>query len=890
MSQTTISPSAILQQLFPPRLAGWVSAPATRDSPEKYLPAVWRRAFLALVISRLLALSPHPDPASLLLALHVCGASFDELARIAGLKPAQLATLLLDARARLADQWVPPCSEGAELVARWREFERDRDARVRLALHAQHCTTCRAALAASQQADLRLLSSPSAGRPLSSSHRARIGCLGRVTVLLLTLTLVLVLWQVTLSRPEVVPATDLPAVRSGPFLWLGSAGPYSVLFDSAARTWLPSGTRLPADAGAFRLLSPNGQLIAAWTPDPPREPRWLDILQLNGARLARWRWDGPTTRRFLAWLDAETILVRETPTRLAFEREAEYFERLERDSRLLTIDVSSGKETTLFQGLVIDAVPAPDGGGLALIRASTPFGPGATSQTIDLALVGAGRTVTVVVQVDGYIGGQGDRPLWLPDSSAVVLARRPPGELARLPTATELIMVHLDGRTTVLVPSQAGIALRPLAIAPDASRLLYLAAASGQHEQGTVWELVLATGERRMLLHLNRLSGSMAALWLGDDPVLVVVRTLGSPHTASPEIEFTEIYQLGKRSNEPLASLPGRWGFDAAGRPLLSLLTRAPDTNREQLRPPRGQLAEGQLELAPGGYWLLAPTELGKLALWDTSSGIRLTEPWPLSDAAWHPAGTAFFAIGSDQQLRVVARSLDGLWQPESFVLRGLLPQHVLWVTIAPNGRLAGLSEGSNGELILWAAFPPEATILRSWRREEVAGPPCAAWRTADTLVLVTPLASGHVSLELLRIDNGGSLETTLLTRLRPFLGQGSKGCTLALNSIGQNLAIRIQRGDTDAVLLLHLNRPDKALLLASGPASAGLVWSPDGTVLAYGLGSTLTAVDGRGHELLRVPVGRLADLAWLGERTLWVLQAKSNTWNVVEVPVTPPE
>jgi len=575
---------------------------------------------------------------------------------------------------------------------------------------------------------------------------------------------------------------------------------------------------------------------------------------------------------------------------LAFEREAEYFERLERDSRLLTIDVSSGKETTLFQGLVIDAVPAPDGGGLALIRASTLFGPGATSQTIDLALVGAGRTVTVVAQVDGYIGGQGDRPLWFPDSSAVVLARRPPGELARLPTATELIMVHLDGRTTVLVPSQAGIALRPLAIAPDASRLLYLAAASGQHEQGTVWELVLATGERRMLLQLNRLSGSMAALWLGDDPVLVVVRTLGSPHTASPEIEFTEIYQLGKRSNELLASLPGRWGFDAAGRPLLSLLTRAPDTNREQLRPPRGQLAEGQLELAPGGYWLLAPTELGKLALWDTSSGIRLTEPWPLSDAAWHPAGTAFFAIGSDQQLRVVARSLDGLWQPESFVLRGLLPQHVLWVTIAPNGRLAGLSQGSNGELILWAAFPPEATILRSWRREEVAGPPCAAWRTADTLVLVTPLASGHVSLELLSIDNGGSLETTLLTRLRPFLGQGSKGCTLALNSIGQNLAIRIQRGDTDAVLLLHLNRPDKALLLASGPASAGLVWSPDGTVLAYGLGSTLTAVDGRGHELLRVPVGRLADLAWLGERTLWVLQAKSNTWNVVEVPVTPPE
>lgn len=890
MSQTTISPSAILQQLFPPRLAGWVSAPATQDSPEKYLPAVWRRAFLALVISRLLALSPRPDPASLLLALHVCGASFDELARIAGLEPAQLATLLLDARARLADQWVPPCSEGAELVARWRELERDRDARVRLALHAQHCTTCRAALAASQQADLRLLSSPSTGCPRCSSHRARIGCLGRATVLLLTLTLILVLWQGTLSRPEAVPATDLPAVHSGPLLWLGSAGPYSVLFDLAARTWLPSSTRLPAETGAFRLLSPNGQLIAAWTPDPPREPRWLDILQLNGARLARWRWDGPTTRRFLAWLDAETILVRETPTRLAFEREAEYFERLERDSRLLTIDISSGKETTLVQGLVIDAVPAPDGGGLALIRASTPFGPGATSQTIDLALVGAGRTVTVVAQVDGYIGGQGDRPLWFPDSSAVVLARRPPGELARLPTATELIMVHLDGRMTVLVPSQAGIALRPLAIAPDCSRLLYLAAASGQHEHGTVWELVLATGQQRMLLDLNRLSGSMAALWLGDDPVLVVVRTLRSPHTASPEIEFTEIYQLGKGSTQLLASLPGRWGFDAAGRPLLSLLAQAPDTNREQLRPPRGQLAEGHLELAPGGYWLLAPTQLGKLALWDTSSGIRLTESWPLSDAAWHPAGTAFFAIGSDQQLRVVARSPDGLWQPEPFVLSGLLSQRILWVTIAPNGRLAGLSQGRNGELILWAAFPPEATILRSWRSEEVAGAPCATWRTADTLILATPLASGHVLLELLSIENATSLETTRLTRLRPFLGQGERSCTLALDPTGQNLAIRIQQGKTDAVLLLHLKRLDEALFLASGPTSAGLVWSPDGTMLAYGLNSTLTAVDGRGHELLRVPVGRLADLAWLDERTLWVLQAKNNTWNVVEVPVTSPE
>ncbi|MFN3336100.1 MAG: hypothetical protein ACK42I_01190, partial [Thermomicrobium sp.] len=618
MAQTTIPASAILQQLFPPRLARWVSAPAARNSPEVYLPAIWRRAVLALVISRLLALSPCPDPAALLLALHVCGASFDQLARISGLGPARIVDLLLEARARLADRWVAPCLEGAELVARWRELERDRDARVRLALHAQRCTTCRAALAASQQADLRLLSFSSAGSPLSSSRRATIGWLGRVMVLLLPLTLVLALWHVTLSRPEAVPATDLPAMRSGPLLWLGSAGPYSVLFDSAARTWLPSGTRLPADAGAFRLLSPNGQLIAAWTPDPPREPRWLDVLQLNGARLARWRWDGSTTRRLLAWLDAETIVVRETPTRLAFEREAEYFERLERDSRLLTIDVRSGKETTLFQGLVIDAVPAPDGGGLALIRASDPFGPRATSQTIALALVGAGRTVQVVAQVDGYIGGLGDRPLWFPDSSAVVLARRPSGELAQLPTATELLKVHLDGRTTVLVPSQAGIALRPLAIAPDASRLLYLAAASGQHVQATVWELALATGERRMLLRLNHLSGSMATLWLGDDLVLVVVRTLGSPQTALSEIEFTEIYRLGKQSNELLASLPGRWGFDAAGRPLVSLLARAPETNGGQLRPPRDQLAEGQLELAPGDYWLLAPTERGQLALWDT--------------------------------------------------------------------------------------------------------------------------------------------------------------------------------------------------------------------------------------------------------------------------------
>ncbi len=888
MPQPTIPTHTILQHLFPPQLARWVSAPTTRDSPEQHLPIVWRRALFALTLSRLIGLSPRPDFASLLLALHICGASFDELTHLAGLEPTQLATLLLNARARLVDQWAPPCSEGAELVARWRELEHDRDARVRLALHAQHCTMCRAALAASQQADRRLLLVPSAGRPPSSPLRRWSRRLGPVTVLLLTLASVLVLWQVTLPRSQTRPVTGSPEVHQGPFLWLGSAGPYSVTFDFATQAWLPSGPRLPTDAGAFRLLNPDGQLIAAWTPDPPREPRWLDILQLDGARLARWRWDGSRTRRFLAWLDNETIGVRETPTRLAFEREAEYFERLERESRLLTIDVRSGREAILFQGLVIDVVPAPDGRALALIRASAPFGPGATSQTIDLAVVGAGRAVTAVAEVEGYIGGQGDHLLWFPDSSAVVLARRPPGKLARLPTATELITVHLDGRTTVLVPSQEGIALRPLAIAPNSSRLLYLAAASGQHEQATVWELDLSTGERHALLQLDRLSGLMAAVWLEGDPVLVVVRTLRSPQTTSLEMELTEIYRLRKRRNELIASLPGRWGFDAAGHPLLSLRAGAPAGKREQLRSPRGQLAQGQLAIAPGAYWLLAPSELGGLALWDTSSGTRLTESWPLSGAVWHPAGTAFVAIDSDQQLQVVARSLDGLWQPEPLILRKLPSQHVLWVTIAPNGRLAGVSQGDNGELLLWVAFPPEATILRSWRGDEVAGPPCAAWRTADTLVLATPLASGYVSLELLSLNKDGWLATTQLTRLRSFVGQGSKGCTVALDSTGQNLAIRAQRGGTDAVLLLHLNKPEEALLLASGPASAGLAWSPDGTFLAYGLGSTLTIVDTRGHELLRVPVGRLADLAWLNERILWVLQAKNHTWHVVEVQVTP--
>jgi hypothetical protein len=865
MHETGLRLATLLESVFPPRIARWIAAPAQRTPLEAALPAIWWRSQVCSLVLRLSSPRRRGDRAGLLYALHLAGASTARLAVVTGAEESRIGDALLAVRAQLSDHWSDPCPEGREEVASWRDRLADRDAWLALLLHTRTCSACRTALATSREVDAQALERASTAPVPPAPRQRRHPSI--VVLVALALLLVFASWRLPGNRAVGPPGEAAAPSASGPYVWFGSAGPYALAFDLGQRRWLAVTSRLPADAGGFRLLGPDGQLIAAWTPDPPREPRWLDILRWDGTHLARYRWDRQTNRRPLAWLDATTLLIRETPVRRAYEREAEYLERLQRDARVLALDVLQGTETTLLRELVTDAIPSPDGRSVAVVRAMEPFGAGATSQQIAIVERSGTRVLAVA---DGYVGAGLDHPLWLADSSALLFARRPPGTPPQLPTPTELVRFTLEGKTAIVVPSSPGTVLRPLAL--DEQRLFYLALPAGHAEPGELWELDLATSVRRRLGQLDRLNGFLTILPQPDSPLLVAVRTLPASPPLRPESEVTELYRIGEDAPELIAAVPGRWGFDAWGQPLAVVTTTAPSAAASPLVPPTGPLGAGPLALAPGRNWLLAPVPDGRVAIWDATSGIQLTEPWPFRKPHWHPAGLAFVALGELGELQLVARSPDGFWQAVPLALdapRG----DTLDLTVGPDGRLALLTRTDGGELAVWAGFPPQALELARWRGPELVGTPCMAWLRTGTLLVAAPLVGGQLLLTSITIEERGRVAVRTLARLRTDRGPAVETCTLALEPSGGAVALRAGSRERERIVLLWLAEPDSPLILAEGRASRGLAWSPDGALLAAPLDGALVVHGRNGREVLNQRAAGLADLVWVDTRELWVLE-----------------
>ena len=788
--------------------------------------------------------------------------------------------LVLEARQRYSPSRISPCPDGTDLVARWRDLAAEPDNWRLLLAHSAACGTCRSALAACRQADERFVTGPIeqgvVARP-RSSHR-----FVRAFVVLAVLLLVIGLRYPLRGPAPASPVLDAATPLAGPFLWLGSAGPYSLAFDLGRRQWMPVPVPFPVDAGSFRLLSPDEQLLAAWTPDPPREPRWLDVLTLDGTRLAHWRWDRTTTRRPLGWLDRVTLLVRETPARLPYEREAEYLERLQQSSRLLAVSVPSGQETILAQELVSDAVPAPDGRTLALVRAMEPFGSGATSRTVELrALSGAGSTGTLA-RVEGYLGSIGDRPLWLPDSSGLVLARRPPGDPVTLPAPTELVLLGRDGTVRILFPARASTIVRPLALAPDGSRVLVVTTVIGQADRGDVYELSLRDGSRRLVVSLDRLAGPITARWFGNDVLLVVVRTLPSAASDPSASECTELYTLEGPSPVVLGSAPGRWGFDGWGQSLLTVLPALPAGTRASSPIAHGS-APGPLQLAPGRRWLLAASRPGSVALWDAQRGIQLTESWQLTTPVWHPSGFGFYALGTGSELVLTARSPDGVWVPIQLVLPDRGPVERDGIAIGPDGRVALWQHAADGTLTLRIGFLPALVTVERTSDSSASGRPCAVWRAAGRLLLAEPVSGERLALNEIVVAGDGSLRERSLARVRPFLGRAVDSCELAVDPRGEWVALRAHSGDRASVLLVPLAVPQEPVYLAEGIAGQSLAWSPDGSALAFDVGETVFVWQRGGTAEWRNVAG-LVGLTWGETATLWLLvsegeRARPVTW-----------
>ncbi len=668
-------------------------------------------------------------------------------------------------------------------------------------------------------------------------------------------------------------------------LWLGSPGPYSVAFDLGSQRWLPVPTRFPFDTGGYRFLSPDGELLAAWTPDAPREPSQVTILTREGTILARWRWNGLTVRRPLGWLDPRTLLVRETPLRLPYEREAEYLARLERSSALLAIDVRTGEERILLRRPITDVFPGPDGHSLAVALPLEPFGAGATNWTLILLDL---RTPDRQQAIDRVILHDAFPPRWLPDGSGLIVARRTEAAAMTLPTSVELVLARRDGTTTTVMPRQPNLDVRPLAVSPNGQELFVLAVPLGQFSRARLGRVTLSSLTVQWIADLDRLAGPIAVIPASERTLLLVVRQITDP-PRSNGVEITELFLIQQTTLTFLGTIPGRWGFDAWGSPLATVRSSPPEGSREgAVRP--ATIGKGPLLVAPGFRWLLAPSPAGGIALWDLANGIPLTDLWAFEAASWHPAGMGAIALGIDHRLYLVTRSLDGIWIREPLEPDDQTQHEDLAIAIGPDGRLAGLSRSAGNRIALWVGTPPTRHPLRTWAASDLPGLPCVAWRAPGQLLVGYPAYDGSLLLGELTLDEQGSeAAEQRVVRLRPWRDRLVESCQAVISSDGARLALRLRSGDHETLVLLALTTTDPPLYVASGKAAGGLAWSPDGTQLAFGLGDRLVVTSASGHLLTeRITGDPVVAVAWPGNASLWALVDRGNHAELVTIDAPP--
>jgi hypothetical protein len=253
-------------------------------------------------------------------------------------------------------------------------------------------------------------------------------------------------------------------------------------------TLRPDPTGTPLGNGANFMVSPDEQQIAVFAQNPVPGLHWatrqIDIISVTGDTTnqielrdieeAGW----PT-----GWLTDSEILMIKVPEYQQGEIPERFLQRLEEESSLIALNVSTGAQRTVYEGAVAQVIPSPDGSRVAMVRPRDPREPGTT---VDLWSVENGELADHLTSIEHRFTWGGGL-LWDPSSEAIYLGyvsdfsdddstssfAGPLDEFRGETTQVDLLRVDRDGGYSIAVDSGAGNGSRIIGISPDSGDLVY---------------------------------------------------------------------------------------------------------------------------------------------------------------------------------------------------------------------------------------------------------------------------------------------------------------------------------------------------------------------------------------------------------------------------------
>lgn len=916
--------------------------------------AVWSGARRRLLTARLRARAgrsravnvdrPFADPASTpaqpatALALHLgLGLDGDQLEQIFGRDADDIGAEMLSAR-RVIDPACPrPCRRFAPAIGRYRDPSLDHGDRLGLLGHANGCDACRRTLEFVRSLDADLigeidrieaalspLPAPSASRRVARA----IALAGAVGVMALAIAgLAALLNRLTAGDAPPAPLTvGAQSALSGWLLSVGSTGQIEAydLSSGASVILRDEGTQ----TGVSASLSPGGDIIAVWNPGYASMGGRgsIEFITVRGETLATYPWD--TTDWFTypgGWLDARTLLAVAYPA-YPPDMDQDAFEELARtSSRLLAVSARDGSARELLVGDVGAAVASPDGRMVAVVSS---YAMDRLGQDLTLYPYHAGTLGTPVAALAGSVRSQ---PIWLPDSSAVVVSRITATARAQLeqtaggrngsrPVEVELVSLAAGGQLRELLPGISYHDAYPIVAGPDARPLVFTARSSPSSPPDETW-LVRPDGTRQAFMPERASIIYGSPVWSPDNAQFLVL--VGIEAYAGEERAWG-----GIGSSALVAVLPdGSWriirtifssspGFVFAWVPEAAISAPQPGNaalagEAYALEPVAG-IEPGDLLAAPAAslhhtHIIITDGDLNVPMIWNRgqSSARRLGSD--VEQLRWTGDGRELLGIQRGSSSGSVGSRLVYVPEPLAIQPWSGQPASVAFDPALLGGeqtrRYAAPLLAPDGNHLAFFILNPETKIaelwLAGWEREAA---PLARWKLADDSLLDLEVVASWVdratlvfaqpsnwrdglprSIELMRVvitDPANPRVERVTTMRARGAERGIAMREIVVSPDGAEVAWRIRhfhqhatdRGRVDSIEVAGVHDVNQRIEITRAHPGNGLGWSPDGRWLVAGLDRRVALLARDGLTTAYVtPEDMPADTpVWVGQDEIW--------------------